>query len=113
MSTGLQIFLAVVASGVLATITNNLMNRRRYNAQIESLKIKSISDLVDVLQEEVKRCHGQIDELRVRMNQYRQRENKMAETIEELRRENKQLRAEINKLKAPAPKHRHRDEPKS
>lgn len=104
--TAKDIFLAIVASGVMTTFVNYILNRSKNKAQIENLKIQSLSDLVEVLQGEIKRCHeglssyrAEINDLKDRMKSCRDMERTLLAKLSELENENKELRKEMQKLK--------------
>lgn len=91
-SVGIDFVLSGVGSSIMAIVVTHILNKRRNQTEIESLVVNQYKSLVDDLREEV-------TSLRNRMDTYSAREERLNEEISTLRRENKELRAELEKLK--------------
>jgi len=91
-SVAIDYVLTGVGSSILAVVVAHILNRKKQQTEIESLVVNQYKSLVDGLQDEV-------NSLRSRMDTYSAREERLYEEISVLRRENKELRAELEKLK--------------
>lgn len=83
--------LAIMGSAVMGAIVTHILNRKKTQTEIESLVVKQALDMVQTMRIE-------IDRLEKRMDNYAQREMRLMQEVDDLKKENKQLRLEVDKL---------------
>lgn len=84
--------LSILGSSIMAVIVTHILGRKKAQVEIESLIVNEYKNLVDDLREEV-------SSLRARMDTYSQREERLNVEIAALRKENKDLRLALEKIK--------------
>lgn len=80
-----------MGSAVMGAIVTHILNRKKTQTEIESLVVKQALDMVQTMRIE-------IDRLEKRMDNYAQREMRLMQEVDDLKKENKQLRLEVDKL---------------
>ena len=83
--------LAIMGSAVMGAIVTHILNRKKTQTEIESLVVKQALDMVQTMRIE-------IDRLEKRMDNYAQREMRLMQEVDDLKKEYKQLRLEVDKL---------------
>lgn len=87
-----------MGSAVMGAIVNHVLGRKKVQTEIESLVVHQYKDLLDSTRAELASTRVELIELRLRMDNYSQRELHLMKEIEDLKSENKQLRIEVDKL---------------